>query len=150
MKKAAIAFLLATICSTASAYELGLSTVRDLSGGENRNGVGVTIGKKMDKIGLTMGVEQFSKGSNDQTRFSLVAGYDVLTFNKVTITPKVGIAYLNNQEGSSGMGSTVGVGASVPLLEGINLNFDFARQYTQDRVGSFEGNRVSAGLSYRF
>jgi outer membrane autotransporter protein len=45
---------------------------------------------------------------------------------------------------------TVGVGASVPVTKQISLTADYARQYGQDRVNQFNGDRVNVGVRYKF
>lgn len=149
MKKIAIASLIALAATAASALEVGVHATRDYAG-VDRNGTGITIGEKFGRVGLTAGFERFTAGTNDQDRLSLVAGYDVAKVSKITITPKVGVAHLNNQSGADGYAMTVGVGASLPLNKQVSLTADVARQYGQDRVQSFDGDRVSVGLKYRF
>jgi len=148
MKKL-IAMALILAAGAASAFEVGVTGTRDYSG-TDRNGGGITIGEKVGSIGVTAGFERFTSGSNDQDRYSVVAGYDVAKFGPVTVTPKVGVAYLNNQTGSDGYALTVGVGASVPVAQKISLGLDYARQYGQDRVNSFDGNRVTVSARYAF
>jgi hypothetical protein len=148
MKKL-IAMALILAAGAASAFEVGVTGTRDYSG-TDRNGGGITIGEKVGSIGVTAGFERFTSGANDQDRYSVVAGYDVANFGPVTITPKVGVAYLNNQTGSDGYALTVGVGASVPVAQKISLGLDYARQYGQDRVNSFDGNRVTVSARYAF
>jgi len=148
MKKL-IAMALILAASAASAFEVGVTGTRDYAG-TDRNGGGITIGEKVGSIGVTAGFERFTSGSNDQDRYSVVAGYDVAKFGPVTVTPKVGVAYLNNQTGSDGYALTVGVGASVPVAQKISLGLDYARQYGQDRVNSFDGNRVTVSARYAF
>ena len=150
MKKIAIASLIALAATAASALEIGTSVTRDYSGAENRNGGGITLGNQYGKVGVTAGVERFTKGANDQDRYSIVAGYDVAKVGSVTVTPKVGVAYLNNQTGSNGYAMTVGVGADLPLTKQVSVGLDVARQYGQDRVSSSDGNTVTAGIKYRF
>ena len=150
MKKIAIASIIALAATAASALEVGVTGTRDYSGAENRNGAGVTIGQSYGKVGVTAGFERFTKGDNDQDRYSVVAGYDVAKVGPVTVTPKVGVAYLNNQVGENGYAMTVGVGASVPVTKQVSLTADVARQYGQDRVQAFDGNRVTVGLKYKF
>ena len=149
MKKIAIASLIATAAIAASAMEVGVTTTRDY-GTADRTGAGITVGQKFGAVGVTAGFERFTKGTNDQDRYSLVAGYDVAKVGPVTVTPKVGVAYLNNQSGQDGYAMTVGVGASVPVTKQISLGVDVARQYGQDRVQAFDGNRVTVGLNYKF
>lgn len=149
MKKIAIASLIALAATAASALEVGVHATRDYAG-VDRNGTGITVGEKFGRVGLTAGFERFTAGTNDQDRLSLVAGYDVAKVSKITITSKVGVAHLNNQSGADGYAMTVGVGASLPLNKQVSLTADVARQYGQDRVQSFDGDRVSVGLKYRF
>ena len=150
MKKIAIASLIALAATAASALEVGVIATRDYSGEPNRNGAGLTVGEKFGKVGVTAGFERFTKGSNDQDRYSLVAGYDVAKVGTFTVTPKVGVAYLNNQTGSDGYAMTVGAGVSTPLTKQISLGLDVARQYGQKRVESSDGNTVTVGVSYKF
>lgn len=150
MKKIAIASLIALAATAASALEVGVVATRDYSGEPNRNGGGVTLGQKYGAVGLTAGFERFTKGSNDQDRYSLVAGMDVARVGAFTLTPKVGVAYLNNQTGADGYAMTVGAGVSTPLTKQVSLGLDVARQWGQDRVKASDGNTVTVGLSYKF
>lgn len=149
MKKIAIASLISLAATTASAVEVGVTATRDYSG-TDRNYGGITIGKTYGKVSATAGVERASAGNNDQHRFSLVGGYDAAKVGPVTFTPKVGAAYLDNQFGQDGYAMTVGVGASMPVTKQVTLGLDVARQYGQERVQQFDGNRVTVGLRYKF
>ena len=150
MKKTAIATILALAAVSAQALEVGVSTTADYSGVNKSTGYGLTLSKPVGKFGVTAGFDRFTAGSNDQDRYSLVAGYDVAKFGPVTLTPKLGLAYLNNQHGADGSAITVGIGATLPLTKTVSLTLDADRQYGQDRVQSADGNRVTAGLKYRF
>jgi len=150
MKKFAIASIIALAATAASALDVGVTTTADYSGAEKSTGYGLTVGKQMGALSVTGGFDRFTAGSNDQDRFSLVAGYDVAKFGPVTVTPKLGVAYLNNQTSSDGYAMTVGIGASVPVTKTISFTLDAARQYGQDRVKSSDGNAVTAGLQYKF
>ena len=149
MKKIAIASLLALAATAASAAEIGITGTRDYSG-TDRNFAGITLGQSFGKLGVTGGFERSTVTNNDQDRFSLVAGYDVAKVGPVTVTPKVGAAYLNNQTGADGYAMTIGLGASVPVNKKISVGLDVARQYGQDRVSQFDGNRVTASVRYKF
>ncbi len=149
MKKIAIASLFALAATATSAAEFGVTMTRDYAG-TDRNGGGVSLGQKFGKVGVTAGFERTTAGNNDQDRLSLVAGYDAAKLGAVTITPKVGVAHLNNQTGADGYAMTVGVGATLPLTKTVSLGVDVARQYGQDRVQTFDGNRVTAGVRYSF
>jgi hypothetical protein len=150
MKKIAIASLIALAAATASAVEVGVTTTTDYSGVQDRQGFGVSVGQKVGAIGITGGFERFTKGSNDQDRYSVVAGYDVAKIGPVTVTPKLGVAYLNNQTNNDGYALTVGVGASVPVTKQVSVTLDVARQFGQDSVSTFDGNRATAGVKYSF
>lgn len=149
MKKIVLATALVLAATAASALELGVTATRDYSG-DNRNFGGVTIGQSYGKLNATLGAERSSVGGNDQNRFSLVGGYDVAKLGPVTVTPRLGVAYLNNQVGSNGYAMTVGVGASVPVTKQVSVGLAVDRQYGQDRVQQFDGNRVTLGAKYSF
>jgi hypothetical protein len=148
MKKMLLVALL-TASLGASALEIGVTGTRDYSG-VDRTGYGLTVGQKAGAVGVTGGFERFTTGTNDQDRYSLVVGYDVAKLGVVTVTPKVGVAYLNNQTTADGYAMTVGVGASVPVTKQVSVGLDVARQYGQDRVSQFDGNRVTAAVKYSF
>ena len=148
MKKLLFVALL-TASLGASALEIGVTGTRDYSG-VDRTGYGLTVGQKAGAVGVTGGFERFTTGTNDQDRYSLVVGYDVAKLGVVTVTPKVGVAYLNNQTTADGYAMTVGVGASVPVTKQVSVGLDVARQYGQDRVSQFDGNRVTAAVKYSF
>jgi hypothetical protein len=150
MKNLAIVTILALSAATASALEVGVSTTADYSGINKSTGYGLTLSKPVGAFGVTAGFDRFTAGNNDQDRYSLVTGYDIAKFSGVTLTPKLGVAYLNNQSSRDGYAMTVGVGASMPLTKTLSLSVDFARQYGQDRVKSSDGNTVTTGLAYRF
>ena len=149
MKKFAIATMIVLATSAASALEVGVTTARDYAG-TNRNATGVTVGEKFGAVTLTAGFDRATQGANDQDRFSLVAGYNVAKLGPVSVAVKGGAAYLNNQTGQDGYAAVVGVGAALPINKNVALTVDAARQYGQDRVNSFDGNRVTAGVKYSF
>ena len=179
MKKILIATAIALTATLASALEVGVTAGNNYAKtngtncgfvvgpstctqGTDRTEYGITVGKKFGKVGITAGFAQSNGGSSitqptdgaykdqRQDRYSLVAGYDVAKILTVTITPKLGVAYLNNARDANGYAMTVGIGASMPITKRVNLTADYARQYGQDRVNQFDGDRVTAGVTYRF
>ena len=150
MKKFAIASLIALAATAASALEVGVTTTSDYSGADKRSGYGFTVGQSYGKLSATAGFERFTAGGNDQDRYSVVGGYEVAKVGPATVAVKTGVAYLNNQTGANGYAMTVGAGVSVPVTKQVSFNVDAVRQYGQERVNQFDGNRVTAGLSYRF
>jgi hypothetical protein len=149
MKKLAIASLLALAAISASAVEVGVTAARDYAG-TDRDAYGVTLGQSYGKVGVTAGFDRATKGTNNQDRFTVVAGYDVAKVGVFTITPKVGAAYLNNQIGADGYALLVGAGVSAPIASKVSLGLDYTRQYGQDRVNAFDGNRLTASVKYAF
>ena len=149
MKKIAIASIIALAATAASALELGVSTTRDYSG-VNRNGTGVSLTQRFGAVGVTTGFDRFTAGANDQDRYSVVAGYDAAKVGRFTVTPKLGVAYLNNQASADGFAMTVGAGVSTPVTKTVTVGLDLVRQYGQDRVKASDGNGVKLGLTYKF
>ena len=149
MKKFAIATMIALAATAASALEVGVTTGRDYAG-TSRNATGLTVGQNVGPVNVTGGFDRAIQGTNDQDRYSLVAGYDVAKLGPVTVAVKGGAAYLNNQTGQDGYAALVGVGASLPVAKKVALTLDATRQIGQDRVNSFDGNRVTAGVKFSF
>jgi hypothetical protein len=149
MKTLAIATVLALSATTASALEVGVTGTRDYAG-TDRNFGGITVGESFGKFTATLGAERSTVGEVDQNRFSLVGGYDLFKVGPVTVAPRLGVAYLDNQSGEDGYAATVGVGATVPVTKQVSLGLAVDRQYGQDRVESFDGNRATVSVKYRF
>ncbi len=179
MKKILIATAISLAATAASAIEVGLTVGKNYAKnnsadcgfiigpmtctqGTDRTEYGITVGQKYDKLSVTAGFARNDGGSpitqptdgayrdQRQDRYSLTAGYDVAKVGPVTLTPKVGVAYLNNARDTDGYAMTVGLGASVPVTKQVSLTADVARQYGQDRVNQYNGNRVAAGIRYSF
>jgi len=151
MKKIAIATLLSLVALTASAVEIGLTSQRDYSQTPDRNGLGITVGQQFDKVSVTGGFERYTQNTNDTNRWSLVGGYDVAKFGDFTITPKIGVAYLDPTTTSNGWQGSVGVGASYAVTKTVALTADYRYQSAfQSRVNNFDGNVFSAGIKVGF
>jgi opacity protein-like surface antigen len=148
MKKITIASILAVAAISASAVEVGVTSSEQTT--SNRYGYGVTVGENFGAFNVTAGVSRFYRESNDQTRTSLVGSREVAKLGPVAFNGRVGYAFLNNQTGSDGSALTIGAGASVPVTGKIAATLSVDRQYGQDRVKSFDGNIVTAGLKYSF
>jgi opacity protein-like surface antigen len=149
MKKFAIASLLAVAALSASAVEVGVTAV-DATRDTNRQGYGITVGENFGAYNVTAGVSRFIRESNDQTRVSLVGSREVYKVGSVGLSARAGVAYLNNQTGEDGSAVLVGVGAQMPITTKVAATLSVDRQYGQDRVNSYDGNIVTAGLKYSF
>jgi len=151
MKKIVLALMFAGIASAASAVELGVTANRDYSQSTDRNGFGITLGQKFDKVGVTAGFERYTQNTNDLDRYSAVVGYDVAKFGDLTVTPKVGVAYLNPQTTSTGWQGQVGLGVSYAVTKNVAVTADYRYQSAlQTRVDNFNGSVVSAGVKVGF
>jgi len=149
MKKIAIVSLLALAAFAASAVEVGVTAARDYAG-TDRNAYGITFGQSYGKFGATAGFDRTTTSTNDQDRYTLVGSYDVAKLGSATVSVKGGGAYLNNQTVADGYAILVGAGVSVPVVNKVSVGIDYTRQYGQDRVNAFDGNRLTANVKYRF
>ena len=147
MKKLVIATAVALSAASASAMEFGVTASRDYA---NRNGFGFTVGEKFGAVGVTGGFQRFTKGANDQDLYSVTGSYDVVKLGPAVVSAKAGGVYLNNQTGSDGYAMTVGAGVDVPVTKQITVGVDAVRQYGQERVEQYDGNRITAAVKYKF
>lgn len=150
MKKLVIASLVALAATTASAWDLGVSASRDFSGTDH-DSVGVTFGKTYSNgVGFAAGFARDATKLSDQDRYSLTGSYDVVKFGGSTVSVKAGSVFMANSVGANGSALVVGAGLKVPLTNTVSATFDASRQYGQDRVKQYDGNRVTVGVSYNF
>lgn len=149
MKKLFAITALSLTVMSASALEVGLLGGREFSD-NTRNYGGVTVGQSAGPVTVSLGYHRTSVGANDQNRFSLVGGYDLASVGPVTITPTAGLAYLSNKTSPNGLAMTVGVEMSMPVYQKLEGVVDWTHQIGQSRVNDSNGNRVSAGLRYKF
>lgn len=154
MKKVLLALALSMgLIGTASAIEVGVNG-GVMTGGNDGGVAGVTVGEKFGKIGIDAGFARGWGQLTTQDRWTLVAGYDVAKVAGVTVTPKVGYAYLDNSNTSianstpSASAALVGVGASLPITKQISATADYAYQFSGSSNNN--ANVITAGLKYRF
>ena len=154
MKKVLVALALSLgLIGTASAVNFGVNG-GVMTGGNDGGLAGVTVGEKWGKVGVDAG---FARGWGQDTtvdRWTLVAGYDVAKVSGVTVTPKIGYAYLDNSNTSianaapSASAGLVGVGASLPITKQISATADYAYQFSGNSNNN--ANVITAGLKYKF
>jgi hypothetical protein len=149
MKKLVVAAF-AALSLAASAVEVGVTAVDQSSPNPDRYGYGVTVGDTFGGINVTAGVSRFYREANDQTRFSLVASKEVAKLGPVAFSGRVGAAYLDNRTGNDGAALTVGAGASVPVTKTVTAGLSVDRQFGQNRISSFNGNVITAGIKVGF
>lgn len=147
MKKIAIMAALAVAAVSASAVEVGVRGTHTVDAVADT--AGVTVGQKFGAIGVEGSFDRTTRGVSNVNKYSLVGSYDVAKVAGITISPKVGVAFID-PVGVNGYAATVGVGASYPLTKKVSLVADYAYQRGQDRVRAFNGNLVSVGAKYSF
>ena len=134
----------------AQAVDLGLGASYNF-GGPDRPALVLSVGQKVtDKIGIEASVERADRGDNDQIRYGVTGSYDITKVAGVTLSGKVGAAYLDNQYSQNGWVGTVGVGASYPLTKAFALTADYRYQRGEGKVDAFNGNTVLAGVKLSF
>lgn len=152
MKKSLFAVLM-LVAGVASAADIGINGGGVT--GKNAGGiVGITVGDHFGKFSVDAGLARGWQHNNTSDRWTLVGGYDIAKVAGVTITPKVGYAYLANSSTNasnrtpSASAALVGVGASLPITKTISATADYAYQASKNRNN--EGNIITAGLKYSF
>lgn len=152
MKKSLLVALM-VISGTVSAVEVGVNA-GGVSGGNAGGIAGITIGDKFGKFSVDAGFAQGWQQVTTTNRWTLVGGYDIAKVAGVTVTPKVGYAYLNNSSTTSinrtpsASAALVGVGASYPITKQVAATADYAYQFTGNSNNT--GNVLTAGVKYSF
>ena len=127
MKKSLLIVALLSMIGVASAVEVGVNGGYTW-GGPDRATYGVSVGEKFGKYGVAATFDRATATKNDQNRWGLVGSYDVATIAGVTVAPKLGVAWLDNQHGADGWAASVGVGASYPVTKSVALTADYRYQ----------------------
>lgn len=152
MKKSLLVALM-VISGAVSAVEVGVNA-GGVSGGNAGGIVGVTVGDHFGKFSVDAGFAQGWQDVTTTNRWTLVGGYDIAKVAGVTITPKVGYAYLNNSSTQaanrtpSASAALVGLGASYPITKEVAATADYAYQFTGNSNNI--GNVLTAGVKYSF
>jgi hypothetical protein len=153
MKKLLVAAAILAAFSSAQAVEVGVFAGEDVSHQDsavNHSNFGATAGEHFGPVSASLEYARLNQTGANQNKYSVVAGYDVVKVGNITVTGKVGASYLDNQVAADGYAGRVGVGASVPLASKVSGTVDFYHQVGQERVKSFNGNTVTAGVKYSF
>ncbi len=149
MKKFAVMAALAVAAISASAFELGVHGTH--TAGASTDFVGVSLGKKFGVMGVEGTFDRSTRGAVNFNRFGLVGSYDVAQVLGATVSPKMGVAFIDpTHSGVNGYAVTAGVGVSYPVAKNVSLTADYAYQKAQGRVATFSGNQVSAGVKFAF
>jgi hypothetical protein len=147
MKKV-IGILMMLVSFSAFAVDVGVKDNHDYST-HDRSSYGISVGQKFGAYGVTASFDDYTKNMN-QKKFSVIGSYDVTKFGQASVAVKGGVAYLDNKRAQDGYAGVAGVGVSYPVMNKVSVTADLMRQYGQDKVQSFDGNKVSVGLKYSF
>jgi len=148
MKKAIMATVLMGIFGSAMATEVGIEGGRTYGSTEN-SAIRLTVDQPVGAFVVQGNYSRPSTGTVRANQFGASVGYGVLV-GPVTITPRVGAAYVSNTGAETGYGVTAGVDASVPVYQGVSVVAGIDRFIGQDSVNALNGNYVFAGLKYKF
>jgi len=146
MKKLVIATMLATVGLMASAAEVGVSGIRDITA--NKDGVSVTA-----SVGSFAGfTPQLSVSRIDTvyTRYAVGTQYAITKVGPVALAVTASGVYQDSANGNDGFGVTAGVKAAVALNKNIDVVVGAGRFVGQDSINGSNGNVTSVGLNVKF
>ena len=144
IKKILLVASLVGAVAAAQAAEIGITDGNNYT--KNENVWGVTVGTSLKSYTLTGG---FARNSSADT-FSITGAKDIAKFKSADIAVKTGVAYIDNKVDPDGYAFIVGVGASMPITKVVSATLDYSYQAGENKVSSQDGNRLTAGLKYRF
>jgi outer membrane autotransporter protein len=116
----------------------------------DRYGVGATVSQQVAGLGITAGVSLFNSEDNNQTRWSLVADRHLIGLGPVSVSGRVGGAWLNNKTGDDGFAGVIGVGTSMAITKKMSAGVSIDRQWGQSAVKNSNGNVITAGIKVGF
>ena len=149
MKKVLVGSVIAFAAFTASALELGVNVARDFSNNP-LNAVGLTVTKTFGNSNIGLGYSRSTNTEENQNRFSLGGGVNLMKIGSVLVTPNASVVYLNNSQSANGYALTAGVDFSMPITKKLDGYVDVSHQFGQDRVSRYDGGAVTAGVRYKF
>lgn len=146
MKKLIVATALVAITSMASAVEMGVSAVRDMT--LDKDGVRVTasVGKL---AGFTPQLS-FTQMSGSYDRWAVGGQYALGKVGPLALAATASGVYHNAMNGTDGYGVTAGLKASYALNKGVDLVAGVERFMGQDRISASNATTTSIGLNVKF
>ena len=146
MKKLVISTILATIGLTASAVEIGVSSVRD--SGLEKNGVRITT--SVGALARFTPQVTFTQLNGSYDRWAVGGQYTLPKIGSVALSATAAGVYHNPVVGSDGYGVTGGVRATYALNKNADVFAGVERFFGQDRVSASNANTASFGLNVKF
>lgn len=144
IKKILLVASLVGAVAAAQAVEIGITDGNNFS--KQENVWGLTAGTQVKGYGVTAG---FGRNSSADT-FSVIGAKEIAKFKATDIAVKTGVAYVDSKVGPDGYALIVGLGASMPITKVVSATLDYSYQAGESKVSSQDGNRLTAGLKYRF
>lgn len=146
MKKlfAATALVMATL--SASAMEVGVSTVRDSN--LNANGVRVTVAAA--SVANIKPVLSITHVNDQYNRYAVGSEFALVKMGPVAVGATTALAYQDNTATVAGYGLTAGVKATLPIAKNVDAVLATERFAGQDRIGNSNGTVTALGLNVKF
>lgn len=143
MKKLTIATALALSVLTATAADVSVSTVRDMT--TEQNGYRVTVALPLANLSAT-------KVEGNYVRWAIGHNFPLTSVGPVALSASLAGVYHNTQKSSSedGYGFTVGGKATMPVTKNVNVVASIERFTGQSRISNSDGNTASLGLNVKF
>ena len=147
MKKIALVTLLSTAL-TAGAVEVGVDASRDLK--TQSSALRLTVGQNVGKVEVEGGLAVTRSGKQED-KLDVTAGYKLLDFYGVSVTPKVGIDYMSNK-GAAPNGWALQGGAELgySVMKNVKVVAEYVYQKGEQKTSAFDGSYVGAGVKVGF
>lgn len=148
MKKIIATIALTAASTAAMATDLTASVNRNYA--TETNAVSLTAGKQFGAVRGEALVSRDITGGNRVTNLGANVGYPLAAVHGVTFTPKVGVNYLNAQNGTSGFGVRAGLEAAYPVTKNVTVVADYGYLRNETALRVRDGNTVGLGLRTGF
>lgn len=150
MKKIIATIAITTLSTLAMAQGFDVTATGNRNVGTDTNDVRVTAGKQYGVLRYEASASRDLTGGNRVTNYGAAVGYPLATYQGVTFTPKVGVNYLNAQNGASGYGVRAGVTAVYPVTTNVGLVADYSYLRNERTLRHFDGNELGLGVRVGF
>lgn len=148
MKKQILILALSSIALSASALEVGVLASHENVGA--RNGAGVVVSQKLGSFSVSGEAERFTKGLDNQNRYSVLGKYEVVKLGNIGLNVGGGVAYLDSTTSSNGYTGVGSVGATFAVTDKVSLTADFRKQYSRGVTSQYNGNNAVVSVRYSF
>jgi hypothetical protein len=145
MRKFILASLVA-IAFSANALEVTVATGRDMK--LDKDLTTVSVGKSLGKFDTDV---QFSRVQGQYQSYGANAG-KAFRVGPVSVSPHVGLAYVDNVATASkdGYAASTGVSVDYALSKTVSLTADVSRTFDVKKSTDFVGNTVTFGIKGSF